>query len=678
MRKISKPTGKTGAPAKGARAARPATLQTPIRYRIFPTRPEAHLFAVNVTVEAPDPAGQKFMLPAWIPGSYMIREFAKNIVSLSASSRGTPVPVEKSGKAEWTCASVKGPLTVTYEVYAWDLSVRAAHLDETHGFFNGTSVFLLPRGFEEVPCEVDILPPEGDAFAEWRVATSLCQTQALELALGPKRPRNVASAGVSRQNKFAVTPAKAGAQFEVRELGPRPSPGRQPKGIAEPKPFGTFTAANYDALIDHPVEMGTFSHIAFEACGVPHHVAITGRHRCDLPRLAADLKILCEAQIRFFEPKSQQAPMDEYWFLVMAVGDGYGGLEHRASTALIASRDDLPREGESKISAGYRRFLGLASHEYFHTWNVKRIKPAAFVPYDLSNENHTRQLWFFEGITSYYDDLFLSRTRLIEPLTYLEMLAETIGRVHSAPGRLKQSVAESSFDAWIKYYRQDENSPNAIVSYYQKGSLVGLALDLTIREATHGKRSLDDVMRALWESFGKSGIGIPEGGVEAVAAKIAGCSLERFFAHAVNGTEDIDMKSLLDGLAIDLTWRIAGHANPKDAPPPTLGVKLGGEAHEARLTHVFDGSAAMDAGLSAGDAIIAIDGLRVNAGNLDRHIKSRRVGDTILITAFRRDELMAFNVTLKAQTPQQCLLTMRDTPIDAKKRRNDWLWGAAA
>jgi predicted metalloprotease with PDZ domain len=532
---------------------------------------------------------------------------------------------------------------LTYEVYAWDLSVRAAHLDETHGFFNGTSVFLLPLGFEDAPCEVDIRPPEGEAFAEWRVATSLCQTQALERGLTQKRPGKLASAGVS------------GA-----------------------KSFGTYTAENYDALIDHPVEMGTFSHIAFEACGVPHHIAITGRHRCDLTRLAADLKKICEAQIRFFEPKTQKAPMDEYWFLVMAVGDGYGGLEHRASTALIASRDDLPREGDTKISAGYRRFLGLASHEYFHTWNVKRIKPDAFVPYDLTNENHTRQLWFFEGITSYYDDLFLSRTRLIEPLTYLEMLAETIGRVHAAPGRLKQSVADSSFDAWIKYYRQDENSPNAIVSYYHKGSVVGLALDLTIRGATHGKRSLDDVMRALWESFGKSGIGLPEGGVEAVAAKIAGRPLDKFFAHAVHGTEDLDLKSLLEGLAIDLTWRIAGQVNPKDAPPPTLGVKLGGEAHEARLAHVFDGSAAMDAGLSAGDAIVAIDGLRVNASNFDRHIKSRRVGDTILVTAFRRDELMAFNVTFKAQTPQQCLLTMRDTPVDAKKRRNDWLWGEAS
>ncbi|MBL8521402.1 MAG: M61 family metallopeptidase [Betaproteobacteria bacterium] len=643
MKKTSAPRGERRSTRPPARTAAP---HAPIRYSLVPARPQAHLYSVTVTVASPDPAGQAFTLPAWIPGSYMIREFAKHIVSLAAHARGKPVEVRKTDKAAWRCAPVKGPLTVTYEVYAWDLSVRAAHLDETHAFFNGTSVFLLPLGQERAPCEVELLPPPGEAFAEWRVATSMKQTQALARGSGQKRP------------------------------GRRTSAGDVP-----PKTFGLYSAEDYDDLIDHPVEMGTFTHLSFEACGVPHHIAITGRHRCDLVRLAADLKTICEAQIRFFEPGTQRAPMDEYWFLVMAVGDGYGGLEHRASTALICSRDDLPlssREGDTKITTGYRRFLGLASHEYFHTWNVKRIKPAAFVPYDLERENLTRQLWFFEGITSYYDDLFLSRTRLIEPLTYLEMLAETIGRVHAAPGRLRQSVADSSFDAWIKYYRQDENAPNAIVSYYQKGGLIGLALDITIRQATHSKRTLDDVMRLLWERHGKAGRGVPEGGIEAVAAEVAGTPLDAFFAHAVHGTEDLDLKSLLEYFAVDFTWRLstAGPAHAKDAAPPTLGVKLSAEtAHEARLAHVFEGSAAMAAGLSAGDAIVAIDGLRVTAGNFDRHIRSRRVGETLLVTAFRRDELMAFQVTLQAQAPQQCVLTLRDTPIEAKKRRNDWLWG---
>ena len=347
--------------------------------------------------------------------------------------------------------------------------------------------------------------------------------------------------------------------------------------LSEAKSFGRFYADCYDELIDHPVEMGNFTHSRFEACGVLHHIAITGRHRADMDRLCADLKKICEAQIRFFEPETAAAPMPEYWFLVMAVGDGYGGLEHRASTALICNRDDLPLTGDNKVSNGYRRFLGLASHEYFHTWNVKRIKPDAFIEYDLTRENYTRQLWFFEGITSYYDDLFLARTRLIEPLAYLEMIAENIGRVVSQSGRLKQSVADSSFDAWVKYYRQDENSPNAIVSYYQKGAMVGLALDLTIRQRTNGAKTLDDVMRALWVEYGQSGKGVSEGGVQVMAEKAAGIPLADFFAHAIEGTKDLDFAPLFEAVGIDLTWKIPGQARPEDAAPATLGAKVSNE-----------------------------------------------------------------------------------------------------
>ncbi|MEQ1519570.1 MAG: peptidase M61, partial [Usitatibacteraceae bacterium] len=308
-------------------------MPSPIHYTILPSNPAAHLFEVTVTVSDPDPAGQRFMLPVWIPGSYMIREFARHIVTLRAESDGKALDCTKTDKATWQCAPAHGMLTLTYEVYAWDLSVRAAHLDESHGFFNGTSVFLLPLGHEESLCDT-----------EWRVATALSQTPALASLSGQKGPESRANAGVS-------------PNF--------------------PKTFGVFTAANYDELIDHPVEMGTFKHATFEACGITHHVAITGRHHADMARLCADLKKICECEIRLFEPETAVAPMQEYWFLIMAVGDGYGGLEHRASTALICNRDDLPAAHEKKVSTGYRRFLGLASHEYFHTWNVKRIKPAA-------------------------------------------------------------------------------------------------------------------------------------------------------------------------------------------------------------------------------------------------------------------------------------------------------------
>ncbi len=252
--------------------------------------------------------------------------------------------------------------------------------------------------------------------------------------------------------------------------------------------FGTYQAANYDELIDCPVEMGTFELGRFEVLGVPHEIAVTGRvPKLDMERLTADLARVCEAQIRLFEPRTKKAPFSRYTFMTMAVGDGYGGLEHRNSTALLCKRDDLPFKGMKDTTEGYRNFLGLASHEYFHSWNVKRIKPAAFVPYDLTQENYTRLLWAFEGFTSYYDDLMLVRAGLLTEKQYLETLAKTLTTVLQRTSRLKQSVADSSFDAWIKYYRQDENAPNSVVSYYQKGSLVGLALDLTLRAETKGR-----------------------------------------------------------------------------------------------------------------------------------------------------------------------------------------------
>ena len=656
----------------------PAALPT-IHYRIHPSHPAAHLFEVTLTVTDPDPAGQRFTLPAWIPGSYMIREFARHIVSIRAESAGRALACDKIDKATWQCEPADNSLALTYEIYAWDLSVRAAHLDDTHGFFNGTSVFLLPLGKETAACEIEIAAPDGEKYADWRIATSLHQTHALAPVAGHNDAESRTSTDVSpldtgpgRQSSPAVSSnIFAGPDPGLR--GDDEVIGSSPFSV---KSFGHYSAANYDELIDHPVEMGTFTHASFEACGVPHHVAVTGRHRADMPRLCADLKKICEYQIRLFEPDTAEAPMPEYWFLVMAVGDGYGGLEHRASTALICNRDDLPLATDKKISNGYRRFLGLASHEYFHTWNVKRIKPEVFTPYDLSRETYTRQLWFFEGFTSYYDDLTLVRTGLIEPLAYLEMIAENIGRVMSQAGRLKQSVADSSFDAWVKYYRQDENSPNAIVSYYQKGAMVALALDLTIRQRTQGAKCLDDVMRALWKAYGKSCLGVPEGGVQLVAGQTAGIPLVDFFAHAVEGTNDLDLSPLFENVAIGLTWKIPGPVRPDGSGPATLGAKIGGDpGGEARLLHVFDGGAAQQAGLSAGDSVIAIDGLRISAATLERRLRTYAPDTRIELTSFRRDELMTFEVTLQAQPAQTCSLIMQDTPIDAKARRNAWLLG---
>ncbi|HEY1997336.1 M61 family metallopeptidase [Paraburkholderia sp.] len=592
----------------------------PIRYSIVPRQPAAHLFEVTVTVADPDPSGQRFMLPVWIPGSYMVREFARNIVTLRAfNEAGRKVRVEKTDKHTWQAAPVNGELTLRYEVYAWDMSVRAAHLDDTTGFFNGTSVFLAVAGHEDAPCMVEIQKPAGPAYRSWRVATALPE------ARGTKR------------------------------YG-----------------FGEYRAQNYDELIDHPVTLGEFALATFKAHGVPHDIVIAGKViGLDMARLAADLKRICEAQIALFEPKSKKAPMDRYVFMTQAVSDGYGGLEHRASTALICNRSDLPVEGRPQTGEGYRTYLGLCSHEYFHTWNVKRIKPAAFAPYDLAQENYTSLLWLFEGFTSYYDDLILVRTGLIKQDEYLGMLGKVVGGVLRGSGRLKQTVAESSFDTWVKYYRQDENAPNAIVSYYTKGSLVALAFDLTIRAQTNNRKSLDDVMRLLWQRFGRDfyrgkPVGVAESEVEALFAEATGADLGALFEHAVRSTRDLPLETLLEPFGIALA------PEPDKNAKPSLGARVRGGA-DCMLAAVHDGSAAQKAGLSAGDVLIAIDGLRVTGANLDALLSRYLPGAKVEVHAFRRDELRTAQLKLDGPEVMRYTLSVTDKRAAARNWRERWL-----
>ena len=320
--------------------------------------------------------GQKFVLPTWTPGSYVIREFAQHFFRVWADCNGMPLTISKESKNEWRAAPCDGPLTVTAHIYAYDLSVRTAYLDGSRGYFNGSSIFLCAVGFENTPCIVDIQCPDGAACSGWRVATTL--------------PR-------------------AGAPV----LG-----------------FGRFRAANYDELIDHPVEMGSFTLASFEAGDATHDITLTGHSQVSLERLAADLQRVCAWHIDLFGGNPNcVAPFDRYLFQLLAVGDGFGGLEHRTSTSLICRRDALPLSDTIEIDDGYLGLLGLASHEYFHAWSIKRIKPDVFTPYNLGKEGYTRQLWAFEGITSYYDDLALVRCGLITPARYLELLGRTITSV---------------------------------------------------------------------------------------------------------------------------------------------------------------------------------------------------------------------------------------------------------
>ena len=506
--------------------------QAPVHYRIEAADPHARLFTVTLTVAHPQEQ-QELSLPVWIPGSYLVREFSKNLQRLSAQ-QGRRVPLLQLDKHRWraTCRTDR-PLVLTYEVCAYDSSVRTAWLDASRGFFNGTSVCLRVHGQEDAPHALEVASTA--ATAHWSVATGLT-------------PQSIDKRG-----------------------------------------FGVYAASHYDELVDCPVEMGTFWSGQFTACGVAHRFVVAGAAPSfDGKRLLADTQKICETAIRFWHGKGKP-PIKNYLFMLNAVHDGYGGLEHRNSTALICGRRDLPRTGEARASDGYTTLLGLISHEYFHTWNVKRLRPAEFFRYDYSQENYTQLLWFFEGFTSYYDDLLLRRAGLIDDATYLKLLAKATNQVLQTPGRSVQTVAQASFDAWVKYYRQDENTPNATVSYYTKGSLVALCLDLTLRR--EGKTTLDDVMRALWKRC--AGGPMTEADLRAELASLAGRSFDNELDQWVHSTAELPLAELL-----------AAHGVALKPEQPQLAQRLGlrvTENHSVQLKTVLRGGPAEKAGMAAGD-----------------------------------------------------------------------------
>ncbi len=580
-------------------------------YTVSARHPASHFFTVSLRIAHPDPGGQTLWLPNWILGSYMIRDFARHIVSVSARNpQGLLLDVKKIAKNRWFVAPTNGELLIEYDVYAWDLSVRGSHLDQTHGYFNPPCLLLGVAGQESEPVTLELMPPLGSE--DWRVATGL-------------EPQQVDGNG-----------------------------------------FGIYRAADYETLLDHPVEMGLFTDIRFQACEVPHRVAITGRHRADRERLAADLTRICSTIIGFWQ---DAAPFTDYLFQVMAVGNGYGGLEHRNSTSLLCSRDDLPLAGMSvnPLPDKYKAFLGLCSHEYFHAWLVKRIRPAELCPPDWEQENYTRLLWVFEGFTSYYDDLMLARAGVLTPQEYLDTLAQTITRYLKNPGRYVQSVTDSSFDAWTKYYKPDENTPNSVVSYYVKGSLVALCIDLTLRDATGGQASLDTLMRRLWREHGRTGRGVEPDSVQKIAEELAPGAFEGKWADWLYGTAELPLKPLLEQAGVRITLR----AEPGgERPAASLGIRGQMSDGAFLIQQVVRGGAAEAAGLSAGDAIIAVDGLKVSSA-LEKTIASYAVDATLCIHAFRRDELMTFDVRLKAAAFDSCSLALGDGA--ARERAEQWI-----
>ncbi|BCU08141.1 M61 family metallopeptidase [Allochromatium tepidum] len=603
----------------------PASPSSTLLYRVRPVSPQAHLFEVEILID-PSPHGVLTVsMPAWIPGSYMIRDFARNIVAISAfDERDRPVALAKTDKQTWHLTDIAGPCRIRYRVFAWDLSVRAAHLDATHAYFNGPALLLRVHGLDDRPCRLELLPPDDQSFSDWRLATGL-------------RPLDVDAHG-----------------------------------------FGLYEAEDYEDLIDHPIEMGDFRELAFSVRGVPHRLAITGRHRLDVPRLLADLTRICAEHAALFG----ELPIDRYLFLITVLGEGYGGLEHRYSTSLICVRDDLPQPGDEAPTEGYKRFLGLCSHEYFHLWHVKRIRPRALIESSLEREAPTRTLWAFEGITSYYDELALVRAGCIGEKDYLGLLAQTLTRVACTPGRRVQTLAESSFDAWIKFYKPDENAPNALVSYYAKGALVALMLDLTLRRDTQGACSLDDVMRELWRVHGRTGLGVEERGVEAIATAVSGLDLSDFFARALDSTDELDPTELLASVGVALRRRpnrgdkdLGGYVDRFEpvAAKPTLGVRL--RPGETLIQNVLNESAGERAGLAPGDQLLAVEGLRVTPANLETLVaRAADAGSPVVLHVFRRDELLTLTAHPEPAPEDTCeLRLMDDVPEAVKQARAHWL-----
>ncbi|MCF7521764.1 M61 family peptidase [Neisseria sp. ZJ106] len=411
----------------------------------------------------------------------------------------------------------------------------------------------------------------------------------------------------------------------------------------------TFQTASYAEFIDHPFEFGQIEFLEFEAAGIAHRIALSGIYpEFDRNRLINDVQKICAAELAAFPAP---APFTEYLFLLHLGDNIYGGLEHLSSTALQSDRHSLPAAGMEEADDAYTQLLGLFSHEYFHAWNVKSIKPAAFAPYDLNQECYTEQLWAFEGITSYYDDLFLARSGVIAPEAYLKLLGQLISRIRQTPGRLKQSLAESSFTAWNKFYKQDENSSNAIVSYYQKGALAALCLDLTIRRQSNGKTSLDNVMRRLYQDWLEHGTGIPEGGWEARCQEITGLNLEAYFQTALSSTDELPLENCLQSAGITLEWQ-----QPNAAAP--IGARFTQHADHAVLTQVLNSSSAENGGLCPHDKIIALNGYACT--DLAAQWRKLAVGDSAAVHFFRNGILRQTVLTAQAAEADTAALHIAD------------------
>jgi predicted metalloprotease with PDZ domain len=546
-----------------------------ISYTVSFPEAQAHYADIEMTISGLKQPTLDLKMPVWTPGSYLIREFAKNIESLTANTNGKAVAAPKVTKNTWRINTAGlTSITVKYKVYSFEISVRTSFVDVSHAFLSTTGIFLYPKDMLNSPSIIKIIP-----YKDWdKVSTSLEKV--------------------------------GGDAF-------------------------TLQSPNYDILFDSPIEVGTQDIFSFDVAGVKYDVAMYGGGNYDKEKLKVDMAKVIEAEAAVFG----ENPNKHYTFIVHNRQRGGGGLEHLSSTVLGASRDGYASE------RGYKGFLGLVAHEHFHLWNVKRLRPIALGPFDYENENYTTNLWIAEGFTAYYQNLILRHAGIVPADGFLADMAGDINTVENQPGTKVQPLAESSFDAWIKSYRPNENSYNTGISYYDKGAVVGMLLDLEIINSTGGKQSLDDVMKYMYDNYYKAKKrGYTDAEFKAAFEKFSGKKLDDFYARYINGLDAIDYNKYLGYAGYKLTDDLAG------SNQPTLGAIIS-NGLKKMVTTVIRGTAAWIDGINVNDEIVSIDGNPVT--DATTIMNGKNVGDKVNVTVSRDGKAMIIPVTLLRNPTQK-------------------------
>ncbi|AXT40373.1 M61 family peptidase [Alteromonas sp. BL110] len=605
-------------------------MPSALHYTLTISNWRAHQFTVALHIPVHNDSSLTLTLPSWIPGSYMVRDFAKSIIRLSAtlstsrlenSSGENPdsVPVTKLDKQTWRVKTDGKACTVNYTVYANDLSIRSAFMNDEYAFINGTSAFLRVSGFEQAACELDIELDDSDpSTANWKAYTSM--------------PIRSESTSARRWH---------------------------------------FAEKNYDELIDHPIYVGIADTHSFDVDGITFTLLFSGNNNIDYPRIARDLTPICKHHLDLF---GAPQPINNYLFMTLLADNGFGGLEHKHSTALLYPRFDLPQigEGENKTDS-YITFLSLCSHEFFHTWHVKRIKPEVMVKPDLSQETYTNQLWIYEGFTSFYDDVTLARAGVIEPQKYLDIVAQNVSRLLQNAGRFKQSAAESSFDAWTKFYKQDASATNNIVSYYTKGGIIALGLDLLLRKKSDNQVNLDSLMQLLWKHYGIDECGTPDDVIQSLCDTHFGIDVSDYLDRVVYGTDDVELAALVSDMGVNYKTRTRVSAEDKGgfSQRPSIKNQLGATLKPATfgltVVQVFEGLAAMKAGILLNDVIIALDGHIVNAQKLQRLLDNAQTS-TVDISLIRDGRLITLPIAVTEARQEMAYFEITD-----EEKLNKWL-----